>query len=92
MGGWSGKTKTLVANHSLPYQGDLFGCVACRCGAVFEISLSDVELTEKERDARAKAMARKALEVQVAALQKKAESSPRQSWSHHCGSNDSASV
>ena len=23
VGGWSGKTKTLVANHSLPYRGDL---------------------------------------------------------------------
>jgi hypothetical protein len=72
VGGWSGKTKTLVANHSLPYQGDL----RVRCvprGAVFEISLSDVELTEKERDERAKAMARKALEAEVAKLQRKAD-------------------
>jgi hypothetical protein len=72
VGGWSGKTKTLVANHSLDYRGEL----KIRCvpkGAIFEITLSDVELTQKERDERAKAMARKALEVAVAKLQKKAD-------------------
>ena len=72
VGGWSGKTKTLVANHSLNYRGDLM----VRCvpkGAIFEITLSDVELTQKERNERAKARARKALEAEVAVLQKKAD-------------------
>jgi hypothetical protein len=72
VGGWSGKTKILVANHSLNYRGDLL----VRCvpkGAIFEITLSDVELTEKEKIERAKAGQRKELEVAVAALQKKAD-------------------
>ena len=62
----------LIANHSLPYSGDLI----VRCvpkDAVFEISLSDVELTQRERDERAKEIARKQLAKHIAALQRKAD-------------------
>lgn len=69
---WSGKTLFLIADHSLPYKGDLMVVCVPR-GAVFEISLSDVELTEKERDARMKAKQREYLEATVAAIQKKAD-------------------
>jgi hypothetical protein len=69
---WTGKRKILIADHSLDYRGDLM----IRCvpkDAVFEISLSDVELTAKERLERAKARQRKELEAKVAELQRKAD-------------------
>jgi hypothetical protein len=69
---WTGKRKILIADHSLDYRGDLM----VRCvpkDAVFEISLSDVELTAKERLERAKARQRKELEGKVAALLRKAD-------------------
>ena len=48
---WSGATKYLIVDHSLDYHGDLkILCVPK--GAVFEIALSDVELSRRERRAR----------------------------------------
>lgn len=61
-----------VVNNSLPYVGDL----QVRClpkGSLWEIALSDTALTYKEKNERAKAMARKAIESQVAKLQRKAD-------------------
>jgi hypothetical protein len=42
---WTGKTKILIANHSLDYHGDLIVRCVPKDG-IFEITLSDTELTE----------------------------------------------
>jgi hypothetical protein len=69
---WSGKRLFLVVNHSLPYRGQL-AINAVPKGSTFAITLSDVELTWREKNERAKAMERKALEAMVAEIQRKAE-------------------
>jgi hypothetical protein len=69
---WSGATKYLIVDHSLDYHGDLkILCVPK--GAMFEIALSDVELSQREKDERANARQRKELEAAVAKLQRKAD-------------------
>jgi hypothetical protein len=68
---WTGKRLILVANHSLPYKGQL-AVKAVPKGSTIEIALSDVELTEREKSERANARQRKELEAAVAELQKKA--------------------
>jgi hypothetical protein len=66
------KRHTHVVNDSIPYLGDLI--VKCLpAGSTWEIALSDVELTWREKNERAKAKQRKELEAAVAALQRKAD-------------------
>lgn len=70
--GFSGKRLPCVLNGSVGYQGDLMvKCVPA--GSTWEIVLSDAALTDKEKNERAKAKERKAIEAHVARLQKKAD-------------------